>query len=342
MVATRPLATKATPPGVTPESGPLVRSWTLPGLAGLSHSDGAVRAFTAFATLVVWITSATLLLACSATGNEPAATQPAGTPTAPPAATAPPAESRNDDSPATPTAPVAEAMSSATGRRSEESTPAHPQAARATPATPAATAAPGTPVAPNTPEATTTPGTQAATATPNIVTPTPTGESGAQRTGRPRPITRGPDSADTGSTPVPATEGEQLYTWQDGEHTRQVWLQPAQDSEASGEGGISGRADSRSASDDAPVFRDDSGRRMTLPGGVLLVLDPEWDESQVDDFFAANGIAPGRVEKEDFATNAYFISTDPGLPSLLLANELADEEGVLISSPNWSSQVVLR
>ena len=81
---------------------------------------------------------------------------------------------------------------------------------------------------------------------------------------------------------------------------------------------------------------------MTLPGGVLLVLDPEWDPSRVDDFFAEHGIAAGHVEEEDFATNAYFISTEPGLPSLLLANELAGEEGVLISSPNWRSQVVLR
>ena len=117
---------------------------------------------------------------------------------------------------------------------------------------------------------------------------------------------------------------------------------PPEEAGASGEEDASGRSDSRADSDGSPVFYDDSGRRMTLPGGVLLVLDPEWDESRVKGFFAANDIALSRVEEEDFATNAYFISTDPGLPSLLLANELADEEGVLISSPNWRSQVVLR
>lgn len=154
--------------------------------------------------------------------------------------------------------------------------------------------------------------------------------------------TRGPKSAgDGGSGPAPA-EGEQLYTWQDGEHTRQVWLQPADDTAASDEEGASGRSSSRAGTSGSPVFRDDSGRLMTLPGGVLLVLDPEWDQSRIAAFFATNGIALSRVDKEDFATNAFFISTDPGLPSLQLANELADEEGVLISSPNWRSQVVLR
>ena len=29
---------------------------------------------------------------------------------------------------------------------------------------------------------------------------------------------------------------------------------------------------------------------MTLPGGVLLVLDPGWDETRINRFFSANAI----------------------------------------------------
>ena len=185
-------------------------------------------------------------------------------------------------------------------------------------------------------------GAPTASATPGRATPTPTGGSAAQPAGRAPAGARGPGSAGGSDTRQAPPEGATEYTWQDGEHTRRVWLGPAEDAGASGEVGASGRSDSQADSDGSPVFYDDSGRRMTLPGGVLLVLDAEWDQSRVEGFFAANGIALSRVEEEDFATNAYFISTDPGLPSLLLANELADEEGVLISSPNWRSQVVLR
>ena len=78
---------------------------------------------------------------------------------------------------------------------------------------------------------------------------------------------------------------------------------------------------------------------MTLPGGVLLALDPDWDESQVDDFFTQNNISNDRVSELDFIENGFVIETGSGLPSLNLANELAEEDGVLISSPNWSRQV---
>ena len=43
--------------------------------------------------------------------------------------------------------------------------------------------------------------------------------------------------------------------------------------------------------DTQPVFRPDSGSIVTLPGGVLLVLDGEWSQTRVDTFFAGQGIA---------------------------------------------------
>ena len=78
---------------------------------------------------------------------------------------------------------------------------------------------------------------------------------------------------------------------------------------------------------------------MTLPGGVLLALDPTWNETQVEDFFSENGISADQVSELDFIENGFVVETESGFPSLDLANELAAQDGVLISSPNWSRQV---
>ena len=146
-----------------------------------------------------------------------------------------------------------------------------------------------------------------------------------------------------------------LYTWEDGEDTRRVWLQPTlviqpttnntADDVVIGEAGaesIVERQERHTGMDTLPVFRSDAGTLMTLPGGVLVVLDPDWSQTKANAFFATNGIKLQRVEPQNFATNAFLITTEPGLPSLELANALADEDGVIISSPNWRSQVALR
>ena len=46
-----------------------------------------------------------------------------------------------------------------------------------------------------------------------------------------------------------------------------------------------------------------------------------------------------RVTKLDFIDNGFSVETEPGFPSLDLAKELAEQDGVLISSPNWWSEV---
>ena len=89
-----------------------------------------------------------------------------------------------------------------------------------------------------------------------------------------------------------------------------------------------------------PVFRSESGGGlMTLPGGVMLALDPEWDKAQVDSFFSNNGISPEQVSELGFIPNGFLVETAPGFPSLEMANELAAKDGVEISSPNWWSEV---
>ena len=149
--------------------------------------------------------------------------------------------------------------------------------------------------------------------------------------------------------------GSVPYTWQDGEHTRRVYLQPdlvLQDpADNTSEDVVvrAGRMENvvqRTArhgeQDTLPVFRSASGSIMTLPGGVLLVFDEQWDQRRINTFVATNGIDKGSIRALDFTPNAFFIDTAPGLASLELANALAAEEGVVIASPNWRREVVLR
>ena len=146
-----------------------------------------------------------------------------------------------------------------------------------------------------------------------------------------------------------------VYTWQDGDRTLRVVLEPRQavyetvaDTTEDGEveKGASDnivRERSGSVSDGQPVFRSESGGElMTLPGGILLALDPEWDQHTVEKFFSRNGIAFDRTSELDFLPNGFFVETEPGFPSLELANTLADQDGVILSSPNWSREVELK
>ena len=88
--------------------------------------------------------------------------------------------------------------------------------------------------------------------------------------------------------------------------------------------------------DARPVFRSESGGGlMTLPGGVLIALDPEWDKDTVDTFFAQNDIPADRRSELGFIHNGFKVKTEPGFPSLDLANTLAAQDGVVVSSPNW-------
>ena len=143
------------------------------------------------------------------------------------------------------------------------------------------------------------------------------------------------------------------YTWQDGDRTMTVKLQTdlvvekgsgglPLDVVSANEGGsnVVRGADGQSKSDTLPVFRSESGALMTLPGGVLLVLSPEWSQADTNAFFSNNGIKMDRVSELDYVANGFFVETEPGFPSLDLANALSVEDGVEISSPNWGREAV--
>ena len=143
-----------------------------------------------------------------------------------------------------------------------------------------------------------------------------------------------------------------VYTWEDGDRTLNVVLQEdlvvqdtakiTADDEVVSRGVTDSivRVKSGNTGDSLPVFRSQSGGGlMTLPGGVLLSLDSEWDQDDIEGFFSDNGISMDEVSKLEFLPNGFLVQTDPGFPSLELANSLADQEGVDISSPNWATQV---
>ena len=146
-----------------------------------------------------------------------------------------------------------------------------------------------------------------------------------------------------------------VYTWQDGEHTRRVRLVPALTVQGSAStitsdvvlanDGVRSvvQRQARHGSVAGPVFLAESGGGlMLLPGGVVLALDPEWDEAHVDRFFSDSGIARSRVTRGEFAENGFLVETEAGFASLTLANALAGKAGVLFSVPNWQRESVPR
>ncbi len=168
-----------------------------------------------------------------------------------------------------------------------------------------------------------------------------------------------PGARDSEVKQAPGSTGPvegQEYSWQDGDRMLTVYLQEdlAVDEDSansaasivraqSGAGSIVAKEDAYVPSnDDLPVFRSQAGSLMTLPGGVLLVLDEEWPQTQTNLFFADNSIKMARVSELDYITNGFFIETDPGFPSLNLANHLASLDGVEVSSPNWWTEAVTR
>ena len=154
-----------------------------------------------------------------------------------------------------------------------------------------------------------------------------------------------------------AAGGETTYTYWDGDAEITVWLVPQtvtrdvepEDAKAAPKSDSSAVQSRRSVSStglSVPsgqlVFRTSTGSQMWLPGGVLLVLDAAWSTAQTDAFFAQNGIEADRVTEFDWLDNGFLIESGPGLASLELANRLVGQQGVELSSPDWSVEAELK
>ena len=229
--------------------------------------------------------------------------------------------------PAPPTAtsePTATAPREAAAPVANPSPPPAQQAAATTPS-------PSPSPAPTPAEPTSTPTASPPTGSRTVVVTTREEEaegeakgSGGLRPSDPKPPRTDPQPAAAAARAADADtpdKEERPYTWYDGDRTRKVWLHSD---------GVE------------PVFRTESGALMTLPGGVILVLDASWDGAAVSAFFAQHGIARSSVTEQSFGANAFLVDTEPGLPSLELANALAVQDGVRISSPNWRREVETR
>ena len=135
-----------------------------------------------------------------------------------------------------------------------------------------------------------------------------------------------------------AATPQRTVSWRDGERTIALTLTE--------EGRQPGKGSAAAAVDDPtvpqPVFRSHSGTPMTLPGGVLLKLDPSWSDAEVEMFFENSGIGIHQVLTLDYLPNGFFVETEAGIGSLELANALAGQKGVEASSPNWRRRVQTR
>ena len=300
------------------------------------------------------------LSACAGVTPGPAATTPAATAT-PQATSSTPADGTgggapSSASPASTTAPAATATTVAAGRDDRT----RPAGAVATAAVPSPSPDPASSVTPasRAPPATAAPVTPAATSPPATRAAVPQTGVRAQAASQGNAFTVSEPAEDPGVQPTPTVlepdENEVLYTWDDGGDTRRVWLrsdlvvQPSSENtnrdavvrDGGGESIVKSGPRHNEANSE-PVFRTESSQLATLPGGVILVLDRSWDRARVDAFFAGRVIDPARVQDLTFAPNAFLVETEPGLPSLELANALAGLDGVIISSPNWRSELVL-
>ena len=291
------------------------------------------------ATAAVLVAAAALAGGCGTSGpssrGAPVST-PATSPPASETATAPASPAPSSTGPAATANPAAEARSTGTPAPADTSTPAPTSTvAPARGDTAAAAAAEASTPAAATVRQDRAPAQEAvSTRTPGLV------------------LAAASPSVETKGSFAPVDEG-MVYTWQDGDRTRRLILQsglvvqpstkntPADVVEAViGGTSIVRRQAHHEQSGALPVFRSATGGNLvTFPGGVILVLDAEWDQARVARFLAENGIAMHRVQSAGSFPNGFFVETEPGFPSLDLANQLVTQEGVLHSIPNWESQV---
>ena len=147
---------------------------------------------------------------------------------------------------------------------------------------------------------------------------------------------------------VEEPEQGQIYVWYEGDEERRVRLAPNLTTEQNGDeplgiGDPAGSAASVGTQGQvAPVFVDDStGVVMELPGGVLIAFVAEWDEAQINSFFAEQGIDRNAITPSALP-NTFLIDTSAGFPSLLLAQKLAQLGGVDVAVPNWAFELELQ
>ena len=124
------------------------------------------------------------------------------------------------------------------------------------------------------------------------VFPSASSEDSSARGGRFADAYTGPSAPRQGPSVAASAQGAE-YTWQDGPTTRRMRLQidlvaqPTSENRADdvvaadqGELSIVRKQERHEQGAGDPVFRTESGHLVTFPGGVLVMLDGEWDAAR--------------------------------------------------------------
>ena len=173
---------------------------------------------------------------------------------------------------------------------------------------------------------------------------------------------------------------QQSYVWYDGQHERQIWLNPSLVAEFHvgknnaarnavksvyanaelvathgavrlwrlGSGVVSSTAVRALSSVNqtgnySPVLHDGpttTGRMRALPGNMIVYLDPAWDSAAVTAW--ANKHQFEIIKKLEIGPNIYIIKTGPGLEALNTANALYKSGEVVAAFPDWWEEVTTR
>jgi hypothetical protein len=165
---------------------------------------------------------------------------------------------------------------------------------------------------------------------------------------------------------------EQPYTWYDGDREQKVWLNPNLLAEfnppASGQSPVKKaytdakplsirrkgvrlwqlKADNnlkgvilslKTLHPDgkySPVFHDTpmaSGRMRSLPGNIIVYLNPAWGETDVNRWVSGRNLEI--IKKLAIGPNIYVLKTGPGLEALETADTLYKSGEVIAAFPDW-------
>ena len=144
---------------------------------------------------------------------------------------------------------------------------------------------------------------------------------------------------------------EEVYTWEDGDRTLNVVLQEdltiqkTADITSGAEWSQGGHGEHRTEAGQPDSRRsssvplgigwraDDPARRRAAVAGPRVGTRPKSRASSL------RTTSMDSVSELGFLPNGFLVETEPGFPSLELANSLAAQDGVAVSSPNWSTQV---
>ena len=83
-----------------------------------------------------------------------------------------------------------------------------------------------------------------------------------------------------------------------------------------------------------------SSRMRSLPGNVIVYLNPQWNVEEVNNWLATRKL--DMVKKLEIGPNIYVIKSGPGIEALSVANEIYQSGEVIAAFPDWWEEVATR